>query len=101
MTIYSTGVRGVLRAYQGDRVTLNQDRRNVEGKAKSDEDSVVLSPQAQKLRRAQEMVAKESAVREEVVARISQEVAAGTYRIDPDEVAKKLLAASRLFDREV
>ncbi|HHY92255.1 MAG TPA: flagellar biosynthesis anti-sigma factor FlgM, partial [Firmicutes bacterium] len=63
-------------------------------------DLVILSQQARDLSRAREIVAQSSGVRSDKVQAIAAQIAAGTYQVDPEAVAAKMLAAVRLLDRE-
>ncbi|MDK2883206.1 MAG: negative regulator of flagellin synthesis FlgM [Bacillota bacterium] len=100
MTITSPGLNGVLQAYGNQKVTATEGRPTARTKATSG-DQVILSQQARYLSRAREIVALSSPVRREKVERLAEAIAAGTYQVDPEAVAEKLLAAPRLFDREV
>lgn len=100
MTISSPGLRGVLQAYRGQQVATSEKRRS-EQTAGGSADEVILSPKARELKRAQEIVAMSSAVREEKVEQLTREVAAGTYWVNPEAVAEKLLQVPGILDREV
>lgn len=55
-------------------------------------DHIVLSPQASEIQAAHEALAQTPEVRTELVARLKAEVAAGTYQVNPESIADKLLS---------
>ncbi len=63
-------------------------------------DRVELSPQAQELRAAQEAIKQMGDVDEEKVAKIKAQIKAGTYKVDAEKAAGKMLAESLLNDTE-
>lgn len=99
MTITSPGLSGVLQAYAGHKVEAVEPKRTVRAKA-AEGDLVILSQQARDLSRAREIVAQSSGVRSDKVQAFAVQIAAGTYQVDPEAVAAKMLAAVRLLDRE-
>ena len=99
MTITSPGLNGVLSAYAGRKVAAAESKRAARTKSAGG-DQVILSQQARDLSRARKLVAQSSAVRADKVKRLAAEIAAGTYQVDPEAVAEKMLAAPRLLDRE-
>lgn len=54
-------------------------------------DRLVLSPQAAEVRAAHEALAAMPETRAELVARLKAQVQAGTYQIDPDTIAEKMI----------
>ena len=100
MTISSPGVKGVLRAYGGQKVALKEPKDTAKTKAPG-QDQVVLSAQARDLKQALAIVAKSSAVRKHKVAELTNAVRQGIYRVDPDKVAASLFTAVRECGREV
>lgn len=99
MTITSPGLNGVLQAYTSQKVSAAENRHTARTKVTSG-DQVILSQQARYLSRAREIVAQSSPIRKEKVERLAEAIAAGTYQVDPEAVAERILAAPRLFDRE-
>jgi negative regulator of flagellin synthesis FlgM len=54
-------------------------------------DKLVLSPQAAEIRAAHEALAAVPDTRTELVERLKAQVEAGTYEIDPDAIAEKMI----------
>jgi negative regulator of flagellin synthesis FlgM len=59
-------------------------------------DSVSLSPQARLLRAAREALAEVPEIREEKVAAIRAQIEAGTYKVDGEEIAGKMIVEGLL-----
>jgi len=62
-------------------------------------DSVNLSPQARQLQAAREALAAMPEIREEKVAAIRAQIEAGTYKIDSEQIAGKMIAEALLNDQ--
>ena len=62
------------------------------GSTPAPDDSVQLSPEAQRLQQTTEKLNKQPAVDQERVAQIKQAIADGSYKVDNQRVASKLLA---------
>ncbi|MGI6128473.1 MAG: flagellar biosynthesis anti-sigma factor FlgM [bacterium] len=102
MTIYSSGLHNVLRAYSGQKVTSNENKDNARVKTEAvGQDQVVLSPRARDLKQALAIVAKSSYVREEKIGKLTAAIKEGRYRVDSANVARSLLTKVREFSREV
>jgi negative regulator of flagellin synthesis FlgM len=63
-------------------------------------DRVELSPQARELKAAREALAKMDAVDHAKVARVKAQIAAGTYRVDAEKIASRMIEESLLDDIE-
>jgi negative regulator of flagellin synthesis FlgM len=61
-------------------------------------DSVSLSPQARELRSAREALTALPDIREEKVAAIRAQIEAGTYKVDSEKTAAKMIAEALLND---
>lgn len=61
-------------------------------------DSVSLSPKARQLQAAREALAAMPEIREEKVAAIRAQIEAGTYEIDGEKIADKMMAEALLND---
>ena len=61
-------------------------------------DRVALSSQARELQAARDAVARMDAVDHEKVARIKDQIAAGTYKVDAGRIADKMVDESLLDD---
>ncbi len=57
----------------------------------SELDRLALSHRAEEIRAARAALAETPAVRAERVARLKAQIEAGTYRVDPDKVAERIL----------
>lgn len=55
-------------------------------------DHIVLSQQASEIQAAHEALAQPPEVRADLVARLKADVAAGTYQVNPENLADKLLS---------
>lgn len=64
------------------------------------DDQVELSAKAKALRAAREAIQKMDDVDHEKVAKIKARIEAGTYRVDADKIAGKMIEESLLSDRE-
>jgi negative regulator of flagellin synthesis FlgM len=62
------------------------------------EDNVELSQTARELRRSQAALAELPDVRQEKVAQLKHQIESGTYRIEPEKIAEKMLDESLLND---
>jgi flagellar biosynthesis anti-sigma factor FlgM len=54
-------------------------------------DQVMLSQRAQEVQRARAALAETPEIRQERVAELRAKIEAGTYRVDPDKVAERIL----------
>lgn len=63
-------------------------------------DRVELSAKAKELQAAREAIQKMDDVDHEKVARIKARIEAGTYKVDADKIAGKMIEDSLLGDRE-
>lgn len=89
-------------------VNLNAYTKNVKDKEQidapikktpkevSEEDKVVLSPEAKKIQEAKELMGSIPDIREEKVAQIKAQIENGTYRIKEKELATKMIRESLL-----
>lgn len=100
MTISSSGISGVLKAYTGQKVALNDSKDSTKAKV-TDKDELVLSRKARDLKRARDIVAKSSPVRKDKVEEITNAIQKGCYQVDPDKVAQRILATVRKYRQEV
>lgn len=100
MTISSSGVNGVLRAYTGQKVALNNSKDSTKVRP-AGKDQVELSAQVRQLKQAQEIVANSTGVRKEKVAELAMAIRQGRYRVDPSKVAECILAEVGQYRREV
>lgn len=100
MNLSSSGVNGILRAYTNQKVALNNSKDSTKAKL-GGKDQVELSDRVRNLKRAQEIVAKSSAVRQDKVEELTIAIRQGRYRVDPEKVADCLLAEVRSYHREV
>ncbi len=79
-----------------------QDNREIDGLAKPGssqtvkEDKVVLSPKAKEVQEATKLIKELPDIREEKVAKLKEQVDQGTYRIDGEKIAFKMLKESIL-----
>ena len=79
-----------------------QDGKKLAGSAKADasrqvkEDKVVLSPKAKEVQEATELIKELPDIREEKVAKLKEQVDQGTYKIDGEKIAFKMLKESIL-----
>ena len=70
-----------------------QDSKN---NAKGDE--VVLSPMAKEIQEAKKIIDSMPEIREEKVARLKEQIQNGTYQVDGEKIAGKMLLGSLLRD---
>ncbi len=79
-----------------------QDNRKTDCSAKQGssqtvkEDKVVLSPKAKEVQEATKLIKELPDIREEKVAKLKEQVDQGTYRIDGEKIAFKMLKESIL-----
>ena len=74
------------------RAKPSDETKNTSAAArKSKRDEVTLSPEARQLQRILKEVHKADDVRSELVQRLKNEIASGTYKIDAEKLADKLL----------
>lgn len=79
-------------------VGLTTEEKNKAAEAKRVKEELSLSPEAAALRRfVQE--AKEAEIRAELVAPLQEKIAAGTYKISTQEIAKKIRAEMKGEER--
>lgn len=74
-------------------VSAGEDSGDVASK-----DKVVLSPEARQIQKAKELIEDLPDVRKEKVEEIKSRLEAGTYEIDGEKVASKMIAESLLND---
>ena len=67
--------------------------QNAVGTNKTEQDTVELSPSSKEAQLINEVNAAEPDIREEKVAALKKQVDSGTYRVDPEAVADKLVDA--------
>ena len=65
-----------------------------------EEDKVVLSPKAREVREAKKVLNTLPDIREELVARVKNEIKEGTYQIEGKRLAAKMIKESLLKDQE-
>jgi negative regulator of flagellin synthesis FlgM len=65
-----------------------------------EEDNVVLSPKAREVQEAKKVLNTLPDIREELVARIKNEINEGTYKIEGKKLAAKMIKESLLKDQE-
>ncbi len=79
-----------------------QDNRKTDGSARQGlsqtvkEDKVVLSPKAKEVQEATKLIKEIPDIREEKVAKLKEQVDQGTYRVDGEKIAFKMLKESIL-----
>ncbi|MDY6791203.1 MAG: flagellar biosynthesis anti-sigma factor FlgM [Thermodesulfobacteriota bacterium] len=79
-----------------------QDGKKLDGSAKPDAsrqvkgDKVVLSPKAKEVQEATKLIKELPDIREEKVAKLKEQVDQGTYKIDGEKIAFKMLKESIL-----
>jgi negative regulator of flagellin synthesis FlgM len=81
---------------QGKRTQGNNSAATGDGSA----DKVVLSPQAKEIMRAKELLDATPEIRQEKVAALKAQIENGTYKIDSDEIATKMIRESLLNESE-
>lgn len=93
MKIERPGVKGSAETYRSN-ATQSKSTAPVSGaQAPSKADELSLSPQAQQVNALQAKLRQEPAVRADLVERIKAQIAAGTYQIEAQQVADKMLKA--------
>lgn len=75
-----------------DRASAQQPVSESAKSAAASDDGVQLSPEAQRLQQTTEKLNQQPAVDQERVAQIKQAIADGSYKVDNQRVASKLLA---------
>ena len=92
-------------------INLDAYIKNVKDKRKIDiskqpfrdvfeEDKVVLSPKAREVQEAKRVLDSLPDIREEDVARIKNEIKQGTYKIEGEKLAAKMIKEALLKDQE-
>lgn len=70
------------------------EEQNVEGKNQSEQDSIVqLSSSSKEARLISEVSSSEPDIREDKVSALKEQVDSGTYQVEPEDVADKLVDA--------
>ncbi len=81
------------------------DKKNIDPsagqnpKTVSRQDSVVLSPKAKEIQETKELLSAVPDVREEKVAQIKTQIENGTYEIDGEKVASRMIRESLLNEK--
>jgi negative regulator of flagellin synthesis FlgM len=82
-----------------NRVDASQKTANTApARPTSQGDTVSLSPQVRQMQAAREALAAMPEIREEKVAAIRAQIEAGTYKIDGEKIADKMIAETLLND---
>ena len=82
-----------------------KDKRKIDSSKQAskdifEEDKVVLSPKAREVREAKKVLNTLPDIREELVARVKNEIKEGTYQIEGKRLAAKMIKESLLKDQE-
>ncbi|HKL12604.1 MAG TPA: flagellar biosynthesis anti-sigma factor FlgM [Halanaerobiales bacterium] len=78
----------IMQAYQN----LNkQNQQNVE-QSKRSSDEVNISKQAKDIQKMQETLQSKPEIRQEKVAKIKNQVSNGTYQVNPQKIAEKIIS---------
>lgn len=91
MMISGTQINQVLRVYKAQGMVRALSSGSQGGTGSITKDDVKLSVSAQDMDRVRDIVQKLPDIRYERVTPIADEVSAGTYTVDPNEIADKLL----------
>ncbi len=91
MVIPSGKIQNIIKVY-GEQAKIDKPvKNNNSPPAGSQSDEVVISPQAQEFSQVLQQVRKLPAVRDDKVQEIADRINAGTYKVDSQAVAAKML----------
>lgn len=76
----------IMKAYQNMN---NQENKNVESNKKSDK--VNISKEAKNIKKMQKSLEEQSDIRQEKVDKIKKQVSNGTYKVNPEKIAEKII----------
>lgn len=76
----------IMKAYQNMN---NQENKNVESNKKSDK--VNISKEAKNIKKMQKSLEEQSDIRQEKVDKIKKQVNNGTYKVNPEKIAEKII----------
>ena len=78
----------IMKAYQN----LNQNKNKQVEQKKRTSDQVNISKQAKDIKKMQKSLQEKSEIRQKKVEEIKKQVSDGTYKVNPEKIAKKIIS---------